>query len=153
MRIAWISALLISFVGCANEPPKSRFTAEQQASIDARVLNQQQAQNQARAVAAATPPSTDPNARPRYAQDLEASLLARGMDARVRASGKSKDRLVITWAGMSRPVVYNMMNSPGMLQQVPDLGFKTVVLTDGGSFSGDSTESWTYHLTPSGWRQ
>ena len=52
---------------------------------------------------------------------------------------------------MSRPVVYNMMNSEGMIQQVPQLGFSRVILTDDGSFSGESVETWRYRWNGSSW--
>ena len=65
--------------------------------------------------------------------------------------GIRDDTLRISWAAMSRPVVYNMMTSEGMVQQVPQLGFTKVILTDDGSFSGENTETWRYRWNGSSW--
>jgi hypothetical protein len=92
-------------------------------------------------------------ARRDYADQLEQSLLSRGLDAHVTVVGQEKDTLRISWVAMSRPVVYNMINSDGMQSQVPSLGFKKVIMTDDGSFSGTSKESWTYHWDGQQWRQ
>lgn len=88
-------------------------------------------------------------ARLQYANKLEGHLLSLGIDARVRVVGD--DTLRVSWAAMSRPVVYNMMNSSGMQAEVPSLGFRRVILTDDGSFSGLSRETWRYRWTSSGW--
>jgi hypothetical protein len=88
-----------------------------------------------------------------YARELERSLLSRGLDAHVTVVGTGKDTLRISWAAMSRPIVYNMITSEGMETQVPLLGFKKVIFTDDGSFSGTSTESWTYRWDGQQWRQ
>jgi len=97
------------------------------------------------------PPRVTNAERDNYAQELEHSLLSRGLDATVRAIGKNHDTLRISWAAMSRPVVYNMMTSEGMVQQVPQLGFTKVILTDDGSFSGENTETWRYRWNGSSW--
>jgi hypothetical protein len=93
------------------------------------------------------------SARQNYAEQLEQSLLSRGLDAHVTVVGQGKDTLRISWAAMSRPVVYNMINSEGMQSQVPSLGFNKVIMTDDGSFSGASTESWVYRWDGHKWHQ
>lgn len=99
------------------------------------------------------PVKPDNSARDAYARELESHLLSRGLDATVRAIGKNHDTLRISWAAMSRPVVYNMMNGDGMRQQVPELGFKKVILTDDGSFSGGGAETWAYRWDGSSWKR
>lgn len=92
-----------------------------------------------------------PESRTGYAGQLERSLLERGIDAHVKATGKNKTTLRISWAAMSRPVVYNMVNSTGLTVQAPQLGFTTLIFTDDGSFSGERIETWTYRWN-NGWR-
>jgi hypothetical protein len=84
---------------------------------------------------------------------LERQLLSEGLDAHVTTEGEQQDTLRISWAGMSRPVVYNMITSSGMQVQVPSLGFKEVIMTDDGSFSGTEAETWIYHWDGRQWRQ
>src|SRR5437667_11201724 len=61
-------------------------------------------------VPADTPKPKVTNAeRDNYAQELERSLLSRGIDATVRAVGKNHDALRISWAAMSCHVVFYMM--------------------------------------------
>jgi hypothetical protein len=92
-------------------------------------------------------------AREDYAQTLEGHLLSIGIDAHVRAHGVQRDILRVSWAAMSRPVVYNMMNSPGLRVEVPALGFRKIVLTDDGGFGGTLTPStWVYHWDRVGWQ-
>lgn len=107
----------------------------------------------ASAPASALSTKPDSSARDAYAKELEQHLLSQGLDATVRVIGKNHDNLRISWAAMSRPVVYNMMNGDGMQQQVPALGFKKVILTDDGSFSGSAPETWVYRWDGSSWRK
>lgn len=90
--------------------------------------------------------------RKEYADTLERHLLSTGLDAHVRVIGPHQDTLRISWALMSRPVVYNMISSDGMNSQVPQLGFRKVIFTDDGSFSGLSVETWTYRWDGAGWK-
>jgi hypothetical protein len=92
-------------------------------------------------------------ARQDYCKELEGHLLTLGLDATVVAVGPNRDTLRISWKAMSRPVVYNMINGDGMQSQVPLLGFKKVIFTDDGSFSGESAESWMYHWDGQQWHQ
>lgn len=89
--------------------------------------------------------------RDEYADTVERNLLSKGIDAHVKAIGKEHETLRISWAAMSRPVVYNMMNSQGMNTDAPALGFKKVILTDDGSFSGTAVETWTYRWNGVRW--
>lgn len=124
-------------------------TPEQASQIKAAQAEQQRAQAIAQATAATAAQLT---ARQEYAETLEGHLLSKGIDAHVRTIGKQHDTLRISWAAMSRPVVYNMMISSGMRIEVPSLGFKKAIFTDDGSFSGLSTETWTYHWDGKSWR-
>jgi len=140
-RIAIALAVVIGILAVvsANEHPSGTSVSHPQASSTVEVP-------------ADTPKPKATNAeRDNYAQELERSLLSRGLDATVRAVGKNHDTLRISWAAMSRPVVYNMMTSEGMVQQVPQLGFTRVILTDDGSFSGENTETWRYRWNGSAW--
>jgi hypothetical protein len=92
-------------------------------------------------------------ARQDYAKELEKSLLSKGLDAHVTVVGQGIDTLRISWAAMSRPVVYNMINSEGTQKEIPSLGFKKIIFTDDGSFSEDSPESWTYKWDGQQWHQ
>jgi len=92
-------------------------------------------------------------ARQDYVRVLEGSLLSKGLDAHVTLAGQAKDTLRISWAAMSRPVVYNMINSEGTQKEIPSLGFKKIIFTDDGSFSDDTPESWTYKWEGGKWHQ
>lgn len=132
-----------------------------------RVDRDQDSARQAAAEAKTQPaaPITDPpiaaaeaaklavTARKEYADTLESHLLSIGMDAHVRAVGPTSSTLRIGWKAMSRPIVYNMLNSPGMQREVPQLGFRKVIFTDEGSFSGSSRESYTLNWVNGQWRQ
>jgi hypothetical protein len=127
-----------------NAPPVATAPAApvspQQAAKDQAAAQQQSVKNQIAA-------------RQGYANELESSLLSRGLDAHVTVVGQNRDTLRISWAAMSRPVVYNMINSEGTQKQVPSLGFKKIIFTDDGSFSGTSKESWTFKWDGQQWHQ
>jgi hypothetical protein len=128
---------------------QGQLSPEQLAAIEA--AKAKWARNQVAAEAAAQS-ATRLTARREYASQLERHLLSIGIDARVRAVGKQQDTLRISWAAMSRPVVYNMMTSAGMQSEVPTLGFTQVILTDDGSFSGAQVETWRYRWDGSAWQ-
>lgn len=111
-----------------------------------------------RSVAAGPTQAVDPKKkaiadRKEYAHTLQGHLLSIGLDAHVKVVGKEQDTLRISWAAMSRPIVYNMITGEGMTSQAPQLGFRKVIFTDDGSFSGLSTETWTYRWNGTGWQQ
>lgn len=83
---------------------------------------------------------------------IEEHLLSTGLDAHVKAVGIKKTTLRISWAGMSRPIVYNMINSEGTRKEVPSLGFTKIIFTDDGGFSGTSQMTWTYKWDGSSWK-
>jgi hypothetical protein len=91
--------------------------------------------------------------RSEFARSVEGQLLSKGLDAHVRATGKDADTLRIEWAAMSRPVVYNLVNSPRVRLEAPTLGFKQLVLTDGGGPLSASVETWSFRWNGETWAQ
>ena len=57
----------------------------------------------------------------------------KGMDVYASAEGKDKTTLRIKWILVNRPLVHKMMNDGAAMQNLRDLGFKKLVMTDGHS--------------------
>lgn len=83
-----------------------------------------------------------------YAQSLEQKFLSQGIDLTVKATGKRKDTLRISWEMSTRPFVFNLLRSSALCQEAPNMGFNTVLFTD-GEFIGATRLEWTGH----GWRR
>ena len=82
--------------------------------------------------------------REMYASMLEESFMKNGIDAKVRAGGKDMERLSVTYALMSQPLVYKFQNDMQLPAQARAVGFKKVVYSNG--FESDLGKSWTVDL-------
>jgi len=71
--------------------------------------------------------------RKAWADLYEAVLLAQGMDVSTSVSGRNNTTLKITYALMSRPVVFQLRNTADFRNGIQENGFKKVILTDGYS--------------------
>ncbi|MFK4706050.1 hypothetical protein ABIC83_002889 [Roseateles asaccharophilus] len=79
-----------------------------------------------------------------FASSMEEGFVKNGMDARVAATGKGKERLVITYALMSKPLVYKFRNEMDLDTKAKNLGFKKLEYTNG--FESSLGETWTVDL-------
>jgi hypothetical protein len=79
-----------------------------------------------------------------YASSIEESFIKSGMDARVKATGKSKEQLRITYSLMSKPLVYKLQNEVKIDEQAKVFGFTKIVLTNG--FESSLGQTWTIDL-------
>lgn len=82
--------------------------------------------------------------RDMYAHGMEESFIKNGIDASVKAGGKNKDRLTISYALMSQPLVYKFQNDLNIPEQAKKFGFKKVNYTNG--FESSLGKSWTVDL-------
>jgi hypothetical protein len=82
--------------------------------------------------------------RDMYASTLEEIFIKNGIDARVRTSGSVKDRLNVTYALMSQPLVYRFQNEMHLDEQARKMGFKKLVLSNG--FESELGKAWTFDL-------
>jgi hypothetical protein len=83
-------------------------------------------------------------AREMYASVVEEGFVKNGIDAKVRASGSSKERLTVTYALMSQPLVYKFQNEMKLNEQASGFGFKKLVYTNG--FQSSLGETWSVDL-------
>jgi hypothetical protein len=88
------------------------------------------------------------NTQPRinYANLAETSYLKQGMDVTMRVSGAHKTTLTMTYVLIGRPTVYQMVNNASIMSTMKELGFTTLVLTDGYD------KTWTYNLDKKSFR-
>jgi hypothetical protein len=82
--------------------------------------------------------------RDTYASSMEESFVKNGMDIKVRSQGKNKDQLRLSYALMSRPLVYQFQNEAHLPAQAALVGFKKLILTNG--FDGEMGQTWTINL-------
>jgi len=88
--------------------------------------------------------SVNQQTRELYASSMEEAFIKDGMDAKVRVSGAAKDRLTITYALMSQPLVYKFQNELHIGQRAREMGFKTLILDNG--FESSLGKYWTIDL-------
>lgn len=79
-----------------------------------------------------------------YASLLEEVFIKQGMDAQVTATGKNKEQLRISYALMSRPLMYKLENSSNIKEQAGALGFSKLIYTNG--FESQLGRTWTIDL-------
>jgi hypothetical protein len=79
-----------------------------------------------------------------YASTMEQIFIKQGMDARVTARGKEKEQLHISYALMSRPLIYQLRNEASLETGARSFGFKKIIFTNGFDSSIGST--WTVDL-------
>src|SRR6516225_4171856 len=77
--------------------------------------------------------ANDVSGRKEYANDLEMSYLKQGMDVQVNVIGAKGTTLVIRYALMSRPLVFNTLNNIKIVATWKDTGFTAARFTDGFS--------------------
>lgn len=69
--------------------------------------------------------------RKSYAEKSELNSLKSGMDIQWIVQGKNGTTLKIQYVLMGRPLAYNLLNNSSLVETWKNLGFKTVILTDG----------------------
>lgn len=79
-----------------------------------------------------------------YASTMEQIFIKQGMDAHVKATGKQKEQLHISYALMSRPLIYRLRNEASLESGARSFGFKKIIFSNGFDGSFDST--WTVDL-------
>lgn len=76
-------------------------------------------------------PQLSQQARVMYASSTEEVFMKNGMDVQVRAYGKDKKQLSISYVLMSQPLVYKFQNEIKINEQAASLGFTKLVFTNG----------------------
>jgi hypothetical protein len=94
--------------------------------------------------ASALVPRVAEQARTMYASALEETFVKNGMDVKVRALGGDKTHLRLTFALMSKPLVYKFQNEIKLAEQARPLGFTRIIYTNG--FESSLGETWTVKL-------
>jgi cytochrome c oxidase subunit IV len=79
-----------------------------------------------------------------YASTLEEGFVKAGLDIKVRVLGTSKDRLQLSYALMSQPLVYRFQNELKLSEKAKTFGFDRLIYTNG--FSSDLGSTWTVDL-------
>ena len=79
-----------------------------------------------------------------FASAMEQTFVKTGMDARVSARGNAKDKLVVTYALMSNPLIYKFQNEVDLAAKAKGFGFKRIEYTNG--FESELGKSWTVDL-------
>jgi hypothetical protein len=69
------------------------------------------------------------------AANVERGLLSQGYDATVTVSGPENRTIRITYALMSRPLVYQLTAEGKFLNQLSAQGFRKVILSDGYNYT------------------
>jgi hypothetical protein len=82
--------------------------------------------------------------REMYASFVEHVFIKEGVDAEVSATGKDKEQLRISYALMSRPLMYKFENNSNIKEQAVGLGFTKLVYTNG--FESQLGRTWTFDL-------
>lgn len=93
---------------------------------------------------AALLPLVSEQVREIYASSVEENFMKNGLDMKVRALGKEKKQLRITYALMSQPLVYKFQNEIKVNEQASKLGFTKLVYTNG--FESELGNTWTIDL-------
>jgi hypothetical protein len=81
-------------------------------------------------------------ARQIFASATEEQFVKNGYDVKIKAVGKEKTQLRVSFVLMSKPRIYQFQNSLG--SNLGELGFTKVIYTNG--LSGSLGETWTYDL-------
>ena len=79
-----------------------------------------------------------------YASTLEEGFVKAGLDVKVRVLGPAKDRLQLSYALMSQPLVYRFQNELKLPEKAKSFGFDRLIYTNG--FSSDLGSTWTVDL-------
>jgi hypothetical protein len=79
--------------------------------------------------------------REMYALTMQEAFMKDGMDVHVKATGKAKDQLSLTYVLMSQPLVYKFQNEMHVNEAAKNFGFKKITFTNG--FEGEMGSTWT----------
>lgn len=79
-----------------------------------------------------------------FASMMEENFMKNGVNSNVAATGKGKERLVITYALMSQALVYKFQNEMNLPAKSKFLGFKQIRYTNG--FESSLGDTWTVDL-------
>lgn len=77
-----------------------------------------------------------------FAKNYEQQLLSKGMDVYATVHGKENTTLKIKWILVSRPLVHKMINEGGTVDNLKNMGFTKLVMTDGYD------DTWNIDLRP-----
>lgn len=83
-------------------------------------------------------------ARQIYVSTLEEAFIKKGIDTRVTALGSDRNQMRISYALMSRPLVYKFQNELNLDEKAKSFGFKKLVYTNG--LDGELGETWTIDI-------
>lgn len=83
-------------------------------------------------------------ARVIYASSTEEAFVKSGFDIRVVATGKNKTQLRLTYALMSKPLVYKFQNETEIKRHATKFGFAKLIYTNG--FESELGQTWTVDL-------
>jgi hypothetical protein len=89
-------------------------------------------------------PQAQQQVRELYASSLEEVFVKNGMDIKVRATGRDKNKLRIVYALMSQPLVYKFQNEVKLDEQAKNFGFSKLIYING--FESSLGETWTVDL-------
>ncbi len=102
------------------------------------------AEKRLHAKSAALLPIAQLTLREAFASSLEEAFIKTGMNAQVKAAGKGKKTLRITYALMSRPLIYRLQNEIKIDTGAKNAGFSKLIFTNG--FESLLGETWTINL-------
>lgn len=89
-------------------------------------------------------PKAEVTLRNAYASSVENIFMQTGMDMRVKAVGSANKTLRLTYALMSKPLVYKFQNEIKLDEQAKAAGFIKLVFTNG--FENSLGQTWTVDL-------
>jgi len=89
-------------------------------------------------------PKAEVTLRNAYASSVENIFMKTGMDMRVKAVGSANKTLRLTYALMSKPLVYKFQNEIKLDEQAKAAGFSKLVFTNG--FESSLGQTWTIDL-------
>lgn len=75
--------------------------------------------------------SAKAESRRQFASALERNYLSQGMDVTVRTSGQNATTLRVTWILVSRPMAYQLSDSPELFSNLRNQGFRRFEISDG----------------------
>ena len=72
-----------------------------------------------------------PEERIRFAREFEKQFHDKGMDAAVNTQGQLEKTIIIRGNIVNGPLVFRMAKSKASIQDLREMGFKSLILTDG----------------------
>lgn len=136
---------LKKYYASADQVKQSELDIVQLALVKGAYSTSKKAEQQALSKqASALLPQVSQQARTMYASALEETFVKNGFDMKVKATGKDKTRLRLSFALMSQPLVYKFQNEIKIADQARPLGFTSIVYTNG--FESSLGQTWTVKL-------